>query len=92
MTECFNKFLELKVNDGLALNDVITEIYDVLIKYILNPEDKNELYKIIKNLNEEQVINILDKMRQIEVNNSVNTIENIQISGFIAVFKTFLST
>lgn len=89
--DCYGKFMEIKTKDGLALSDIITEIYDVLVSHILKPdESSNESVEIIKSLTEDQIINILDKMRSIEVNNSVNTIENIQISGLISVFKSCL--
>lgn len=85
--DCYEKFIEIKMQEGLGISDIITELYNALMVCVLNP---NESFDIVKNLNEKQIINILDKMRIIEVNNSVNTIENIQISGLISVFKSSL--
>ena len=86
--DTFCRFIELKNRDGLALNDIITEIYDLLTSHISDPESSPD---ILNNLTTNQIIHILDRIRKIEVNNSVNTIESIQISGFISVFKSCLS-
>lgn len=86
--DTFSRFMELKIKDGLSLNDIITEIYDLLVSHILEPENSPG---ILTKLTQEQIINILDRIRKIEVNNSVNTIELIQIGGFISVFKSCLS-
>lgn len=77
--DCYNMIIKKKSEDGLSLQDIINELHDILITNLLNSNH-------IK-LNQNQIIAILDKMRLIEVNNSVNTIENIQISGLISVFK-----
>jgi replication factor C subunit 3/5 len=90
--DTYDKFIEFKIKDGISLNDILTEIYQVLTNYVLNPKENLEIKKLLKKLDENQIINILDNMRQIEVNTSVNTLENIQISGFISVFKLCLST
>ena len=85
--DCYDKFMEIKMKDGLGIADIITELYDALILRVLKPDESLD---VIKNLNNDQIIKILDKIRAIEVNNSVNTIENIQISGLISVFKSCL--
>ncbi|ARF09453.1 replication factor C small subunit [Indivirus ILV1] len=85
--DCYEKLIAIKSNEGLGLSDIINELHDSLILHILKPSDS---HAVIKKLNEKQIINILDKMRTIEINNSVNTIENIQISGLISVFKNCL--
>jgi replication factor C subunit 3/5 len=90
--ETYDKFIELKTRDGLALNDVITEVYKVLVAHISNSYQNTQITKIIKDITDNEIINILDRIRQIEINNSANTLENIQISGFISAFKSCLST
>ena len=76
--------IKIKNENGLSLGDIITEIHDILIDYIIN---KDTLFDNIKKLDMNAIINILDKLREVEFNNSVNTIENIQISGLIGIFK-----
>lgn len=81
----YDCIIHIKNKYGLSLNDIITEIHDMIILYIINPND-NQVH-ILNKLNIEITKNILDKLRTIEFNQSVNTIENIQISGLIGVFK-----
>ena len=63
--------------------DIINELHDILVASILD----NTAAATATNLSQDTIIKILDKMRLIEINNSVNTIENIQISGLISIFK-----
>jgi replication factor C subunit 3/5 len=85
--ESYKNIIKLKNINGLSLADIITEIHDVLIEYIITSKTQHQN---IKKINLDTMINILDKLRTIEFNHSVNTIENIQISGLIGVFKTIL--
>lgn len=81
--EAYNNISELKRENGLSLSDIINELHDVLVSCISNDSLANEM-----KLELNSIINILDKLRIIEYNHSVNTIENIQLSGLIGVFKS----
>ena len=80
----YNNIVKIKNEHGLSLGDIITEIHDILVEYIIN---STTTFENVKKLGVENIINILDKLRGIEFNHSVNTIENIQISGLVGVFK-----
>lgn len=82
--ECYTNIVKIKNENGLSLGDIITEIHDILIDYIINNTTQ---FEDAKKLSQDAMINILDKLRAIEFNHSVNTMENIQISGLISVFK-----
>lgn len=82
----YYEIIKIKNENGLSLGDIITEIHDILVDYIIN---KETLFNNIKKLETDVIINILDKLREVEFNNSVNTIENIQISGLIGIFKMY---
>jgi replication factor C subunit 3/5 len=84
----YDTITNIKNTYGLSLDDIIMEIHDILIKYIVNPNEN--LIEPLKKINIETMKCILDKLRIIEFNQSVNTIENIQISGLIGVFKLYL--
>ncbi len=84
----YANIIKIKYDGGLSLVDIITEIHDILINYIL--EDKTSI-ECIHNISNEQMINILDNLRQIESNHYSNTNENIQLGGLVGVFKFALS-
>lgn len=79
---------QIKLDGGLSLGDIITEIHDILINYILN---KSSNVKYVNQITDSQLIFILDKLRQIEANHYSNTNENIQCSGLIGIFKIALN-
>ena len=80
----YNGIVKIKNENGLSLGDIITEIHDILVEYIIT---STTTYENVKKFDIEIMTNILDKLRGIEFNHSVNTIENIQISGLISIFK-----
>lgn len=80
----YTKITELITIYGYSLGDIINELYEILISYILTSKTK---IKGLNLINMETTINILDKMSIIEFNQSVNIIDNIQISGLIGIFK-----
>lgn len=84
----YKKIIDIKCNEGLTLGDIITEIHDILINYILDNDDSVEC---IKTLTCDHILIILDKLRFIEVNHYANTNENIQTGGLVGVFKIALS-
>lgn len=82
--KAYYNIIKIKNNHGLTLGDIITEIHDLLIMYVLESKTPFEVIKLLDN---DKIISILDKLRFIEYNHSVNTIENIQISGLVSIFK-----
>ncbi|AYV82076.1 MAG: replication factor C small subunit [Homavirus sp.] len=78
---------DIKKKNGLSLTDIIREIHDILICCIL--ENKYQ-YEYIKKLDMEKISRILDELRIVEFNQSVNTTESIQLSAMIAIFKKVL--
>ena len=83
----YDKLLSLRVDDGLSLNDIIIELHDILVEFIIN---KTHEYKSIKKLNTDKLIFILDKLRDIEYNQSLNTNEDFQMGAVIGAFKLIL--
>ncbi len=82
-TKAFNKINDLKIKDGLSLTDILHEIHNILIEFLLT--SKTDGFDIDK-LNEDQIKSIFDKIREIEFNQSVNTSEKIQLSALVGIF------
>ncbi len=82
--DTYSNIMKIKYDGGLSLVDIITEIHDILINYIL--EGKTNL-ECLHDVSTEQMISILDNLRQIESNHYSNTNENIQLGGLVGVFK-----
>lgn len=83
--ECYQKIMAIKTNGGLSLADIISEIHDILVNYIINDTTQ---YECVKKMSISKISDILDKIRMIEYNNSVNTLDHIQFSGLIGIFKS----
>lgn len=81
--EAYNNILFLKKSQGLSINDIITEIHDIIVEFVIT---NNSFNKNIEKLTLNQIIQIFKKMKLIEYNQSVNTTENIQLSALISVF------
>ena len=69
---------------GISLSDIITEIYDYIMVYVI---EGNAIIPELTTLSENDIIDILDILRLIEVNQSANTNEDVQIGGFVSIFK-----
>jgi replication factor C subunit 3/5 len=82
--ECYLEIVRIKNDNGLALTDIITEIHDILIEYVIEGESD---YEDVRGLEDSRIIGILNKLRDIEFNNSVNACENVQIGGLVGIFK-----
>jgi replication factor C subunit 3/5 len=80
----YKNIINIKMENGLTLGDIITELHDILINYIL---EDNTSVKYVNQLSCEDIITILDNLRYIEVNHYANTNENIQCGGLIGVFN-----
>lgn len=70
-------------NQGIYLNDIITEIHNIFVDQIIN----NKKIKITENLNLKTLQNILDKLRVIEFNQSMGASQDIQLAGLVSIFK-----
>lgn len=86
-SQAYTEIIKIKNVNGISLKDIISEIHDILINYLIND---NAVFVCVKKLSTKQITNILDSLRTIEINESVNTIENIQYGGLISVFKMFV--
>ncbi|CAH6421784.1 Replication factor C small subunit [uncultured virus] len=85
--KCYQNIYNLKFDLGLSLDDIIQELHDLLVtKIIENYCENNNINK----LSVKTISSILDKMRTIEYNQSINTTENIQLSGLIGIFKLII--
>lgn len=80
---CYENILSIKTLNGLSLADIINEIHNILVEKL----SSNITFVSLNKLTTEQIIHILDKLRIIEFNHSSNTLENIQLSGLISIFK-----
>lgn len=87
VTDAFSKSYDeihklMKIN-GLSLIDILHEIHDIIMDYIIY----TNMYKYkLEILNDDQLITILDKIKDIEFNQSTNTTEDIQLSALISIF------
>jgi len=77
-----------KYDSGLSLNDIIVEIHDAIVGNILEGDPCGT---DVDKLNMEQMIAILDKMRDVEYNQSINTNEYIQTGALVGIFKLCMS-
>lgn len=82
--QCYKNILQIKNKCGFSLSDIITEIHDILLEYIIEGTTK---YTVISNLSLDYMTNVIDMLRVIEYNISVSTTENTQLGGIIAIFK-----
>lgn len=87
--ESYDTINKLKYDKGLSLNDIIQEIHNETVEYILRDQFYDiELSKeLLKRYDTNQLAFILDKMRDIEYNQSVNTSDDIQLSALIGIFQ-----
>ncbi len=87
---CHSEFSEVYayilgiVRNGLSLSDIIHEIHDIIVDYILSNKTDGTC---VDEFTIEQLSMILDKLREIEYSQAINTTENIQIGALIGLFK-----
>jgi len=81
---CNKRLKTIMKENGVSLSDIITEIYNYIFEYIVT---KKPLTKKLKDRSYENLADIINNMRIIEVNQSTNTNEDIQIGGFVSIFK-----
>lgn len=70
-------------DDGLSLNDIVEEINNIFTDYLMG--DNTSIY--IDHFTELKVLNILNKMRNIEYNQSINTNDRIQLGALVGLFN-----
>lgn len=80
----YDTIATIKYDNGLSLDDILQEIHDLLVTYITTNKSVNEN---ISKLNITQISRMLDMLRMIEFNQSVNTTENIQLSAMIGIIQ-----
>ena len=87
--DTYSGILELKNIYGLSLNDILLEIHDGILNYLLDKNNDDVICEYLNKLSTNQVLGILDKLRTIEYNQSVNTNENIQLGALVGTFKSY---
>jgi replication factor C subunit 3/5 len=75
---CYETLSEMLLKKGYSLLDIVTEITDIILTKF-NEGDKK--------INQTVLINILSKLREIELNLTICPNENIQLAGIIGIFK-----
>lgn len=80
----YNEIQKLIISNGLSMSDIMAEMHDIFVDYIINNNKDNRL---IEKITLENLIILLDGLRIIEFNQSINTNSNIQIAAFISIFK-----
>ena len=81
--KAYMKIYKIKKDLGLSLNDILHEIHDILLETILEQEN----YQMAKFLNIDKIKVILDKIRDIEYNQSSGSTESIQLGAMVGIFK-----
>lgn len=75
----YNIILNIKKTYALSIADIVEALQNILTEMSLNNENTK--------LSTIQIAKILDKLRLVEYNIALNTIDTIQISALIGVFK-----
>lgn len=83
-SDSYNKINSLIKNIGLSLNDIITDIFDIIINFLTTNKSR---FKEIKTLSTENIINIIDDLSNIEHYLSVCSSNKIQLGAFVGAFK-----
>lgn len=78
----YSTLIKIKYTHGLSLSDIIQEIHNILLNKLLTGASGS----VVNKLTDSKIIYILDKMRTVEYNQTISTIDSIQIAGFISVF------
>lgn len=80
----YKTIVDIKTNHGLSLDDIIQEIHDIFLEYIIT---EKTIIKSVTKLSNNKIADILNMMRTIEINQAVNTTDNIQLAGLVGIFK-----
>ena len=87
----YNKILKIKTELGISLSDILIEIHDILVEYILDGNDGNDGNDSNKDgkihLDRDRIKHILEKIGDIEINLSNSSTENIQLGALVGVFR-----
>ena len=77
----------IKITQDLSLNDIIHEIHQIILTYIIKNNNSNTY---IDKLSIDQLEYILSKLKDIEYNQSTNVTENIQLGALVGIFKRIM--
>ena len=83
LEESYFKIKQILHETGLSLNDIITEFHDIFVGYII---DGTTTYKYFNKFSNDKILIILNKLRIIEFNQSINVMTNVQLGALIGVF------
>lgn len=78
--DAFEYLVTNKLKYGINLNDIIKEIHNTIISYIINGTK-------LKNMTIDKALYILDKISDIETFNAYTLNDDIQLSSLIGIFK-----
>ena len=81
--DSYDKILEIKRTYALSLADILDEMQYIFSEHLMG---NKTILKV--NISQTNIMRILDKLRLIEHNLAINTLETIQISSLIGIFKT----
>lgn len=82
----YKTIVQIKNNFGLSLEDIIKDMHNILIEYLINETIK---YDIFNNLTYKNALEILRDLRTIEYHVVASGEENIQIGALIGLFKRY---
>lgn len=90
--KAYHTVCDIKKEYSYTLSDIITELSDILINYCKNMDDEL-ITKIDKKhkLTSNNILKILDKMRDMEFNLTTTTTDNIQTVALIGIFNLCLN-
>lgn len=80
--DAYDNVLFIKRSNAYSVRDIIEEINLILSDYLIDSKKYPKL-----NVDHDLIIKVLDKMRVIEYNIALNTLDTIQISALVSVFN-----
>lgn len=83
----YDYIYKIKKSEGYSLIDIINEIHNILINIILDKSNDNIFTDIKKKISQQDILIILDKMRDIDINQSIVLSDDIQTVAFIGIFN-----
>lgn len=87
LRKAYEQITKIKINSGVSIIDIISEIHVLLENMIITKKSINE---VIKHLKLEQITKLITMLKQIELNQNISTNENIQTAALVSAFKLSL--
>lgn len=84
INKCYGIIYEICKTNGLLLGDIITEIYNIIMRVIIF---EKYIIKELKKISINSYALILSKLRIIEINNITSINYGLQISALVSIFK-----